>query len=68
MAKLCVYWQGRKGTGSGARKHSVFRKCMPETRLSHAVNTVKSISVKRGSAGCDIPTEVFHGGAQRRAG
>jgi hypothetical protein len=48
MNKLCVYWQGRKSTSTGVRKHAVFRRCYKS--LDHALQAARTIAKRRGSS------------------
>jgi hypothetical protein len=48
MTKLCVYWQGRKSTSTGVRKHGVFERCYGS--LDKALRAAQAISRRRGSS------------------
>lgn len=46
--KLCVYWQGRKSTATGVRKHAVFQRCYRS--LDQALRAARAIAKRRGSS------------------
>ena len=48
MNKLCVYWQGRKSTSTGVRKHAVFGRCYKG--LDQALHAMRTIAKRRGSS------------------
>jgi hypothetical protein len=50
VSKLCVYWQGRKSTSVGVRKHAVFQRCYTNVSLSRVLQVARSIAKRRGSS------------------
>jgi hypothetical protein len=52
--KLCVWWQGRKSTAAGVRKHAVFHRCF--SSLDQAVSALRSIAKRRGGTALTAET------------
>ena len=46
--KFCVYWQGRRSTSAGVRKHAVFQRCYKN--MDDALHAVRTIGRRRGGS------------------
>lgn len=46
--KFCVFWQGRKASSAGVRKHAVFERCYRS--IDQALHATRTIARRRGSS------------------